>query len=152
MPVPPLSLVPSHLNCLQVISARLKADNNTQGPGDLYSLGLTDDTIANHILQDKRLPTLRFRWEQAGEWDTKDSAGHDGWYIVDIWVSERGDKKALQIADRVIALLHNLPFTITNTANPAQSLILRHDFMDAFVEPDGTTHHTVLRFQHIVTN
>jgi hypothetical protein len=31
-------------------------------------------------------------------------------------------------------------------------LILRRDYMDAFTEPDGLTHHTVVRFRHIATN
>lgn len=148
MPTPPLALVPSHLECLQVIAARLQGDDSTQGTGNLFSFGLDKDHISNHILQDKKLPNLRFAWQQASEFDTKDSAGHDGWYMIDIWVNQRGDKLALQIADRVVALLHNLPFTMTT----GKSLVLRHDFMDAFREPDGITHHTVLRFRHIVTN
>lgn len=131
--------IPLHVEVTKVAWAYLN--------GDATLSGLVGGRIFNHIPQDDPLPCLRVRWEQAGEWDTKDSAGFDGFIVVDIWTDYRGDKQAQEIADRVEVLLHLHEFTMTS----GQSLLLRHDFSDSFTEPDGLTHHTMSRFRFIVT-
>lgn len=136
-----MTAVPSHADCLIALAARLMNDKE---------LSMLCPTIMNTLPQDCALPAMRFRWEQASEWDTKDSAGHDGFATIDIWQSiKRGDLESLKIADRVIALLHENTLERLTTG---QSLILRHDYMDTFIEPDGLTHHTTLRFRHVITN
>lgn len=130
---------PSHSEVLHTIYEVLTEDQTLKS--------MVSNRIYNHVPQDTQLPFIRFRWEQAGEWDTKDSAGFDGFIVIDIWSDHRGDKQALDIADRIDSLLHLSPLELSI----GQSLILRHDFRDSFVEPDGLTHHTVSRFQHIVT-
>lgn len=120
---------------------------NDKLTGDAPLMAMVGNRIFNHIPQDDPLPCIRFRCEQFGEWDTKDSAGHDGFLVIDIWSDHRGDKQAQEIGDAVNALLHLSDLATTTS----QSLLLRHDFADSFVEPDGLTHHTVLRFRYIVT-
>jgi hypothetical protein len=132
--------IPSHAEILKVAFERLN--------GDAALKALVNDNVFNHIPQERALPCLRVRWAQAGEWDTKDSDGVDGYIFVDVWTDHRGDKDALTITDRVLALLHLAPLALTT----GQSLILRHDFVDTFTESDGLTHHTAIRFHHIATN
>lgn len=131
---------PSHLIILTAAVARLR--------GNSPFMTLMSNQVYNHVPQESALPLCRVRWGQAGEWDTKDSDGVDGFLIVDVWTSTRGDKISLQAADMIIAMLHLQPLALSDS----QSLILRRDFMDAFVEPDGLTHHTSIRFHHIATN
>jgi hypothetical protein len=108
---------------------------------------LMNGQIFNHIPQERALPCCRVRWSQAGEWDTKDSDGVEGYLFVDIWTDYRGDKVALEAADMAINLFHLAPLVLSDS----QSLILRRDFIDSFTEPDGLTHHTAIRFRHIAT-
>lgn len=143
-----MSPIPSRASILKAVFKRLDGD---------ATLKAACPSIYNHIPQDESLPCIRVRWDSSTEWDTKDSAGFEGSIIVDIWTDHRGDKQALEISDRVTYLLHNQPLTgLTyfippNGEGNAQSLILRHALFDEFTEPDGLTHHTVLRFNHIAT-
>lgn len=131
---------PSHAEILKASINRLI--------GNAPFMTLMNNNVFNHVPQERPLPCCRVRWAQAGEWDTKDSDGVEGYIFVDVWTDHRGDKKALEAADAAINLLHLQPLTLPD----AQSLILRRDYMDAFTEPDGLTHHTVVRFRHIATN
>lgn len=132
--------IPSHAEVLNLSVARLR--------GDPPLMTLMAGRIFNHIPQDSPLPCCRVRWGQAGEWDTKDSSGFDGYLFVDVWTNHRGDKEALEATDRILALINLLPLQMSS----GQSLIMRHDYVDTFTEPDGLTHHTAIRFHHIATN
>lgn len=135
-----MTAIPSQAELLGLINDRLT--------GDAPLMALVGNRIFNHVPQDAPLPILRFRLSQANEWDTKDSAGWEGYVDIDIWSDHRGDLKPLEVADRVDSIFHVLPFTMSS----GQSLLLRHEFSDSFTEPDGLTHHTVLRFRSIITN
>lgn len=132
--------IPSHAEILKLSYARLS--------GDTDFMRLMSNNVFNHIPQDRALPCCRVRWAQAGEWDTKDSDGVDGYIFVDVWTDYRGDKLALEATDKALAILHLMPLALSS----GQSLILRHDFVDSFTEADGLTHHTAIRFHHIATN
>lgn len=134
---------PSNAEILSLTIARLKADT---GPGSLASF--VSDKIFSHAPQETPLPLVRARWQDANEWDTKDSDGLSGFIVCDVWTDYRGDLKSMQIIDRIDAVLHNQPLSMTT----GQSLILRHSSQTAFTEPDGLTHHAVIKFQHIATN
>jgi hypothetical protein len=131
---------PSHIVILTAAVARLRAN--------VAFMALMGNRVYNHVPQELVLPLCRVRWGQAGEWDTKDSDGVEGFLFVDVWTDHRGDKDALTAADMVVNEFHLLPLVLSD----AQSLILRRDFVDAFTEPDGLTHHTVIRFRHVATN
>jgi hypothetical protein len=131
---------PSHAVILAAAFARLA--------GNAPLMTLLGQNLFNHLPQETPTPCARVRWGQAGEWDTKDSDGVDGFIFVDVWTAHRGDKVALEAADMIVNLLHLQPLVLSDS----QSLILRRDFVDAFTEPDGLTHHTAIRFHHIATN
>lgn len=120
----------------------------TRLDGDATFKAMMRGAVYNHLPQETPTPCCRVRWAQAGEFDTKDSDGLDGFIFVDVWTAENGDKSALEAIDRAVNLLHNAPLTLPSGV---QSLILRRDFVDAVVEPDGLTHHTIVRFRHVAT-
>lgn len=140
--------IPSHLDILEKCYAILSTDAAL-----VALLGGTipaNPKIYNHLPQDLPLPAMRLRWTEVNEWDTKDSAGYQGSFIIDSWCSgaTKGDKLLLQICDRVEILLHETILPMTT----GQSLLLRHERpLRIMVEPDGITHHAVQQFVHIAT-
>lgn len=137
--------MPSELECLGFIFTRLQAD------AALVTLvGGDASNISNHIPQDRSVEPgyIRARWGSADEWDTKNSDGLDGRYVFDVWTEKHGDMRVLEIFDRLKTLLHNLPFT----SGSSQSLLLRFENSNTFIEPDGVTHHGVINFRHIYTD
>lgn len=134
---------PSHAEILALAYARAAADT---GPGGLMPM-LTGG-LFNHVPQDEPLPCARVRWEDAGEFDTKDSDGFDGVIAFDVWTDHRGDKKALQIQDRLDVLFQNASLSLTS---PAMSIVLQHSMFHSFTEPDGLTHHAVVKFRLVAS-
>ena len=130
---------PSYAEILKLVYARLT--------GDATLMALVNNRIYNHLPQELPLPCLRFRWEQASEWDTKDSIGMDGLLVIDTWTDYRGDKLIAQIHDALMPIFHDVPLSMTS----AQSLILKHQFHTSFTEGDGLTHHGVDHFRHVAT-
>lgn len=131
---------PSNSEILTKIVSRLT--------GDTALMAAVSNKVYNHVPQDTTTPFIRVRWDGVQEWDTKTSNGFDGHISVDIWTDHRGDKVALQLADMVYALYHNAEFLLT----AGQSLLVRYILSDSFIEPDGLTHHTIMRFKHIATS
>jgi hypothetical protein len=104
--------------------------------------------IRNEIPGDTALPFIRVRWVPGSDFDTKDSQGLDGVFVVDIWTDDGGDKSLLDIMTAVNNVLYNNPFA---GMAGAQSLILRHGSTEVFMEPDGVTRHGVMNYRHTIT-
>ena len=136
--------MPSHLEILGLIFDRLKSDTS------LVALVGSSDRISNHLPQDTapNPAYIRARVDETDEWDTKDSDGFEHAYVVDVWTELHGDKRVREIFDRVYQLLHRQPFT----GSTSQSLLLRMQSTNTFIEPDGVTHHGVMNFRHIYTD
>lgn len=131
---------PTNSEILTQIIARLT--------GSASLMSMVSNKVYNHVPQDTALPIVRARWDGVTEWDTKTSDGFDGSISIDIWTDHRGDKQALAIADIIYVLFHNAEFTLA----AGQSLMIRYVMSDSFIEPDGLTHHTVMKFRHIATS
>jgi len=116
--------------------------------GDTALMALLPGGLFNHIPQDEPLPCARVRWEDAGEFDTKDSDGFDGYIAFDVWTDHRGDKQSLVIQDRLDQLFQNASLSLTT---PATTVVLQHAMFHAFTEPDGLTHHAVVKFRLIAS-
>jgi len=135
---------PSHLEVLQKAIAALKANAGVTA--------LVGTRIYNHIPQNSTqfagtFPYMLVRWDNASQWDTKDSQGFDGEIRVDAWTENQGDKDILQIVDAVNSALHNNELTLT----AGENLILRYENATYFTEPDGVAHHSVNVFRCVVT-
>ena len=121
----------------------------------IYTILSTDATISslvgtnisNQPPQDGPVPHIRFRWGGVGEWDTKSSHGYEGTIFVDVWTQYSGDLKTLEIADAVDDALHLSTLSLIS----GQSVLVRHQSMDTFIEPDNETHRSVQRFTVLVT-
>jgi hypothetical protein len=131
---------PSHAQILNLAYAKASGDSTLMAllPGGLF----------NHVPQDEALPCARVRWEDATEFDTKDSDGFDGFIAFDVWTDHRGDKQALTIHDRLDQLFQNASLSLTT---PATSVVLQHAMFHSFTEPDGLTHHAVVKFRLIAS-
>jgi hypothetical protein len=131
---------PPHTEILAAAYARLK--------GSAALAEIVGKSVYNHLPQEEPTPCCRVRWNDTREWDTKDSAGVEGFIVVDVWTDYRGDLLAYQAADIIVALLHLVPLSLPSS----QSLILRRETVAMFTEQDGVTHHTAITFSHIATN
>jgi hypothetical protein len=131
---------PSHAQILALAYAK--------AVGDTALMAMLPGGLFNHVPQDEALPCCRVRWEDAGEFDTKDSDGFDGSIAFDVWTDHRGDKQALAIQDRLDQLFQNASLSLTS---PATSVVLQHYMFHAFTEPDGLTHHAVVKFRLIAS-
>jgi hypothetical protein len=131
---------PSHAQILALAYAKAS--------GDAILMAMLPGGLFNHVPQDEALPCARVRWESCGEFDTKDSDGFDGFISFDVWTDHRGDKQALEIHDRLDLLFQNASLSLTS---PAKSVVLQHAMFQSFTEPDGLTHHAVVKFRLIAT-
>lgn len=137
--------MPSFLEQLGQITTRLKGDAAL-----LTLVGNDVRRIGTHLPQDTPVDPgfVRYRLADVSEWDTKTSNGLEGTFVLDVWTEKHGDKRVFEIFDRLYALLHNQPFT----GGSSQSLLLRFENSNTFIEPDGVTHHGVMNFRHIYTD
>ena len=109
------------------------------------------DRCYNHVPQEaKNLPTkpyVRFGITSLSDWGPKNELGYEGEIQVDVWSDMRGDQEAQEICDSIIAGCHNAPFTLTS----GQAILMQHSGSMVFTDPDGITHHGVVRLRTIST-
>lgn len=57
-------------------------------------------------------PRIAFAEVQARDWSAQSSAGAEQILVLSVWSDARGMREALDIADRVVALLNEAPLTL----------------------------------------
>lgn len=103
--------------------------------------------IRNHLPQDWPLPYIRARLESLPPWDTKCSTGYEAFAVMDCWTDHHGDLVAHQLADAVVETFQLVELSLAQ----GQSVLSRHDNTTIITEPDGQTHHAVVRFRFLVS-
>lgn len=131
--------LPSQLEPLEKLVERLKAT----APLTAILTG----GIGNHLPQDGPLPYMRVRYSKSKDWSTKTSQGFIATFIMDIWDEQETDKNILDAFDKVNEVLQNQPLATIS----GQSLLLRFEDANTFVESDGVTHHGVINYSHVIT-
>jgi len=133
---------PKQSNVLKVFYTLLKAVLLTTS---------VQDRVYNHVPQEvKNLPKkpyVRFGITSMNDWGAKNELGYEGEIQIDVWSDARGDQEALELCDIIIAGCHNTPFTLTF----GQAILLQHTGSMVFTDPDGITHHGVVRLRIIST-
>lgn len=130
---------PSLVELLQDIYTALKDDLNI--------IAECGARVYNHVPQEpKNLPQkpyIHFWVPTSTDWGPKNELGFEHEIQVDIWSDHRGDFQLFTIAQIVIELLHNQPFTSTN----GQNILLQHSSTLTILENDGLTYHGIVRFR-----
>lgn len=93
-------------------------------------------------------PYVTLGHETAGDWSTKTFDGQDATFQLDAWSRDkRGKLEAKQILGALHAALHRATFAITGS----NLVFCRYEFSEVLRDPDGQTHHGVIRFR-VVTH
>ncbi len=75
--------------------------------------------------------------------DTKNSDGQEHTITLHAWSEYQGYKQAQDILALMYEALHNQPITVTGH----QLILCQFDFSTVLKDPDGVTHHGVMRFR-----
>lgn len=113
---------------------------------DLLALLPSAEHVKNHLPQDFPLPYVRVRLAALPPWDTKCTTGYEVACEVDCWTDHHGDLVAHQLADAVVEALQLADLGLAQ----GQTVLSRHDGTTIITEPDGQTHHAVVRFRFLV--
>lgn len=110
-----------------------------------------EDRCFNHVPQEPsnlpKKPYVRFGITSLNDWGPKNELGYEVEVQVDIWSDVRGDEQTHQISDAIVLGCHNASFTSAS----GQVILLQHVNSMAFTDPDGITHHGVVRLRIIST-
>lgn len=135
--------IPKQSDLLKALYARLSDDPT------VYAF--VAERVFNHVPQQAenlpKKPYIRFFVVSASDWGTKNELGYDVEIQVDVWSDMRGDEEPLDIMDAVISSCHNVPLPLVT----GQDILLQHAGSNTFIEPDGITHHGVVRLRAITS-
>ena len=95
--------------------------------------------ITDHVPQDSAFPYISIGESSAGEWDSKDSDGMEQTLTVHAWSQYRGLKEVKQIMGAIVDALDKAALTVTGH----DLVLLRFEFSDTMLDPDGLTRHGV---------
>lgn len=95
--------------------------------------------ITDHVPQDSAFPYISIGESSAGEWDSKDSDGMEQTLTIHAWSQYRGLKEVKQIMGAIVDALDKAALTVTGH----DLVLLRFEFSDTMLDPDGLTRHGV---------
>lgn len=134
---------PSQAELLQKVFNKLK--NSSQ------ITSVTGSRIYNHVPQETsyltQKPYLKFTLVSSNDWGPKNELGYESEIQIDIWSDKRGDEQCLVISDMLVQEFHNSSFVLAS----GQAILMQHVGSTSFTDPDGITHHGVVRIR-VVTS
>ena len=80
------------------------------------------------------------------DWDTDTSFGAEQTILVHVWSNHPGQKETKEIMGLVYQALHEVEITPVGF----NSVLIRREFSQNMLDPDGATRHGVLRFRCIM--
>jgi len=115
--------------------------------GDTAVLGLVND-VYDHVPQgldsDEDFPYIVVGDTTAVDQGTKSWHGQEHTIVLHIWSRYRGFMETKQIMAAIYAVLHeNEALAVTGH----EVWLLRYEFGDTFLDPDGITRHGVVRYR-----
>ena len=121
----------------QVIETTLKADSALQA-----FIGTTA-RVFDHVPQSSIYPYVVIGETTGEDFDTKTEDGMAQQVMIHTWSRYRGSKEAKQIMGAVVDALDQQALSVTGHT----LVLLRFEFSDLFLDPDGLTRHGVQRFR-----
>lgn len=77
------------------------------------------------------------------DWGAMDFQGMEATITIHSWSRARGRKEVKAIMARIYALLHEASLTVTSH----NCVLIRQEYSETLLDPDGTTYHGVQRFR-----
>lgn len=99
--------------------------------------------IHDYAPEDGPFPYIQLGEEALQDWSTKDVAGGEHTLTLHIWSQQRGHKQVKAIMTAVHDALHEASLTLSGY----RLVMLRFTFGEILRDPDGVTHHGVMRFR-----
>ena len=99
--------------------------------------------VLDHAPQDSDFPYLVIGEATGVDFDTKDTDGMDQTLMIHTWSRYRGLSETKQIMSAVLDALDKVALAVSGHT----LALLRFEFSDTFLDPDGLTRHGVQRFR-----
>lgn len=124
------------------LSALLAKDVNDKTKSAIY------DNVPEAVDSgsDSVFPYVTIGDDTALEWDTDTSVGKEATLTIHSWSRYRGRKEVKQIQGAIYDVLHLSNLIITGY----YSVLMRSEYSETLVDPDGLTRHGVQRFRLIM--
>jgi len=101
--------------------------------------------VFDHVPANSAFPYVVIGEATARDWDTKTDDGMEQTLTVHTWSRARGAGETKQIMAAIIDTLDHAPLVVAGHA----LVLIRFEFTQTLVDPDGLTHHGVQRFRAI---
>ena len=101
--------------------------------------------VHDHVPQDSAFPYVVIGEATAREFDGKTEDGMEQTVTLHTWSRDRGLKETKEIMAAVVDALDQVALTVTGHT----LVLLRFEFSDTFLDPDGLTRHGVQRFRAV---
>ncbi len=112
--------------------------------GDL-SLVLGGQRIYDRVPQRTGYPFVSIGNTLVRDWSASGLNGFEHRLNLHVWSKARGKKQCFAIMDHVRRILHDVALVVEG----CHLVNLRCEYFDARLDPDGETHHGVMRFRAV---
>lgn len=99
--------------------------------------------IHDHAPEDGPFPYVQLGEETLSDWSAKDITGGEHTLTLHVWSMGRGHREVKTIMAAVHDALHDASLTVSGH----RLVMLHFDFGEVLRDPDGVTHHGVMRFR-----
>ena len=101
--------------------------------------------VYDHVPQDSLFPYVVIGEATGREFDGKSEDGMEQTLTLHSWSRDRGMQETKEIMAAVVDALDQVALTVTGHT----LVLLRFEFSDTFLDPDGLTRHGVQRFRAV---
>lgn len=108
---------------------------------------LAPDEVYDHVPEGTPYRYVTIGEATAIDGGSKTEVGQEHTVTVHAWSRGRGRKETKELLGKVYAALHQQPLTV----NGHEVSLIRFEFADSFLDPDGLTYHGVHRYRIITT-
>lgn len=121
----------------QAVHAKLLAD------AGLQALIGNPARVYDHVPEASIFPYILVGDATAVDWSTKTGEGMEQTLTLHAWSRYRGLKEVKQVMAAIVTAIDQVTLAVTGHA----FVLLRFEFSDTFMDPDGLTRHGVQRFR-----
>lgn len=113
--------------------------------GDAELMGKITGVFDN-VPEDQEFPYIQIGSITGLPWDAMELAGEDMTLTFHVWSRYRGKKEMKEIMDDMYRILHDNRFGVSG----ATVVVMKLDYSDDDIDPDGVTNHGVQRFRALI--
>lgn len=112
---------------------------------DATLLGLVSN-VYDHVPQAQAFPYVVIGEQQLSPFDSHTFDGANTLVTIHTWARSGGRKSCKEIMAEIYRILHNAELAVAGF----EVIVLRREFQESMLDPDGQTYHGVQRFRIIL--